>query len=93
MLRVALTRRAGAALHKLPPEIRATCLEALRELPMVFGRPHAHAGLCVRQLRPGLYELRIGLPIRAVFVRSADCLEVQMVGNHDEIRRYLRGGG
>jgi mRNA-degrading endonuclease RelE of RelBE toxin-antitoxin system len=91
MLRVVLTKRAAAALQKLPPEIQAACLEALRELPAVFGRPHAHAGLGVRQLRPGVYELRISLQMRTIFVRSADVLEVQMIGNHDIIRRYLRG--
>lgn len=92
MLRVALTKRAGAALQKLPPEFQAACLEALRELPKVFGRPHVHAGLGVRQLRAGLYEVRIGLGVRAVFVRSADVLEVQRIGSHDTIRRYLQGG-
>jgi hypothetical protein len=71
--------------------MRAQCLEALRELPMVFGRPHEHPGLGVRQLRPGLYELRVGLALRAVFVRFADVLEAQIIGSHDEIRRYLRG--
>jgi len=93
MLRVALTRRACAAIQKLPPDVQAACLEALRELPKVFGRPHAHAGIGVRQLRAGLYEVRIGLAVRAVFVRSADVLEVQMVGDHDGIRRYLQGRG
>ena len=91
MLRVFLTRRAVAALRKLTPETEAACLEALRQLPEVFGRPHVHAGLGVRQLRPGLYELRVGLDLRALFLRSADSLEVQIIGDHAQVRHYLRG--
>jgi len=63
----------------------------LRELPAAFGRRHVHAGLGIRQLRPGLYELRVNRVLRAIFVRSADALEVQMIGNHAEVRQYLRG--
>jgi mRNA-degrading endonuclease RelE of RelBE toxin-antitoxin system len=93
MFRVFLTKRAAAALKKLAPEAQAACLAALRELPAVFGRPHVHAGLGVRQLRPGLYELRVGLVLRAIFLRSADALEVQMIGDHAQVRQYLRGRG
>ena len=93
MLRVCLTKRAGAGLRRLGPETQEACLGALRSLPGAFGRPHVHAGLGVRQLRPGLCELRVNLDLRAIFVRSADALEVQMIGNHAEIRRYLSGRG
>ena len=91
MLRVYLTKRAGAGFRKLGPETQESCLRALRSLPGAFGRPHVHAGLGVRQLRPGLYELRVNLVLRAIFVRSADALEVQMIGDHAEVRQYLSG--
>lgn len=87
MLRVFITRRAGAELQKLAPENQAACLEALSRLPTAFGRPHVHAGLGIRQLRPGLYELRAGLDLRAIFLRSADALEVQMIGQQRHLVR------
>jgi hypothetical protein len=44
----------------------------------------------MRQLRPGVYESRIGLHLRAIFVRHGDELVVTMLGTHDEVQRYLR---
>jgi hypothetical protein len=49
-----------------------------------------HGGLGIRQLRPGIYEARIGLELRAVFVREGDTLVVELLGTHDDVRRYLR---
>jgi len=65
-------------------------LGELRRLPGVFGLPYVHAGLGIRQLRPGVYEARVGLKIRVVFERAGDLLVVKTVGDHADIRRYLR---
>ena len=48
-----------AALAKFAPEPQAAVLAVLRQLPAAFGRPHAHAGLGVRQLRRGIFEARV----------------------------------
>ena len=90
MLRVALTPRAAAALDRLGSEERVAAIAALKGLPAAFGRPHLHSGLGIRQLRPCVYEARIGLSLRAVFVRIGDNLDIRMIGNHDEVRRFLR---
>lgn len=78
-------------LGKLPETEQAAVLAALAEIPAAFGRPHVHAGLGLRQLSPGIYEVRAGLGLRAVFVRLGDALKVQLLGNHEDVRRYLRG--
>jgi hypothetical protein len=74
----------------MPEQEKAAVLTALREIPAVFGRPHVHSGTGMRQLRPGLYESRIGLELRAIFVREGDTLVITMLGTHDEVRHYLR---
>jgi hypothetical protein len=48
--------------------------------------PH---GLGLKRLRAGLWELRAGLSDRVVFHRSGDLVEFMLVGNHDEIARFL----
>jgi hypothetical protein len=63
---------------------------ALRKLPQAFGRPHVHSGFGIRQLRPGIYEFRIGLSLRAIFVRFGEVIEIQMIGSHSEVRIFLR---
>ena len=90
MLSLVADKSCRAALAKLAPEQQAEVLAALRQLPTAFGRPHAHAGLGVRQLRRGIFEARVGLQVRILFERDGDLLVVKTLGNHDDIRRYLR---
>ena len=90
MLRIVADKSIRAALAKLAPEHQTRVLAALRQLPAAFGRPHAHAGLGVRQLRRGMFEARVGLQIRVLFERDGDLLVVKALGTHDDIRRYLR---
>jgi hypothetical protein len=88
--RVELNPRAEASLDALAAGERETVLNGLREIPAMFGRPHVHSGAGVRQLRSGIYELRIGLQLRAIFVRERDVLVVTFIGTHNGIRKYLR---
>ena len=63
---------------------------ALAGLLETFGRPHVHTGASVRQLQPDLYELRAGLQLRVIFSRDADALILHTVGNHRDIRAWLK---
>ena len=69
---------------------QSAVLAALAAIPAAFGRPHLHGGLGIRQLRRGIFEARVGLSRRAIFVRIGDTLRVQLIGNHAEIQHYLR---
>lgn len=90
MLRVSAEKSVRLALARLAPDEQVAVLAVLRGLPTAFGRPHAHAGLGLRQLRRGVYEARVGLRLRVLFERDGDLLVIKMLGNHDDIRRYLR---
>ncbi|MEO6246686.1 MAG: hypothetical protein ABIQ12_14770 [Opitutaceae bacterium] len=90
MLRVAAEKNVSLALAGLTPDEQADVLAVLRRLSAAFGRPHAHAGLGLRQLRRGIYEARIGLQIRVLFERDGDLLVLKTLGDHAAIRRYLR---
>ena len=89
-MRVELTKRFLATVRALPESDVAAVDAALSNLPAIFGRPHQHAGASVRAIRPPVYEMRASLALRIVFVRSGDVLKVDFVGNHDDVRRYLR---
>lgn len=77
-------------MEKLPESAAAQVRAALGQIPAAFGRPHVHAGIGLRQLKPGVYEARIGLGLRAVFSREDDILVVECIGHHDDVRRFLR---
>jgi hypothetical protein len=69
-------------------EQSAVRLEALR-LPEVFGKPHLHAGLGLRPFGR-FFEFRVGLDLRVLFIVEAGDAHLVTVGNHDDIRAYVR---
>ena len=54
------------------------------------GRPKP-LGLGLRKLQRGFWEVRASLDKRILFKLEADLATFVVVGNHDEIRRILRG--
>lgn len=89
-MKVQLTKKFLARVQSLSAADSAAVDAALADLLNTFGRPHQHAGTSIRPLRPPVYELRLSLSLRIVFVRNGDVLPVDFVGNHDEVRAYLR---
>ena len=85
-LRPAVKRRLGA----LPEPESSRLWQDLQRVPAAFGRPHLHAGLGIRPLRPGLWEFRSGLHWRCLFRREGDWLVVVLLGTHGDVQRYLR---
>ena len=63
---------------------------ALRLLPDAFGHPHLHSGLGVRRLKSNHFEFRVGRERRVVFTLEGSTAILRMVGNHDDVRRFLK---
>ena len=65
--------------------------QRLVQLVETFGRPHAHAGLGLRHLRGNAFEFRISRGFRVVFLFiKPKRLQLMMIGNHDEVRAWLK---
>ena len=48
-------------------------------------------GLGLRKLHPsGVWEVRVGLSLRALFVLSKNEAVLLFLGAHDEVKRFLR---
>jgi hypothetical protein len=88
---VLLSPRFFTGLRRLSQADVARAEEALRVLPECIGRPHVHAGISIRRLRKNVFECRAGLKVRLLFRVSGQAVEVFFVGNHDEVRRLIRG--
>ncbi len=66
-------------------------LDALLGLPKAMAIPQAHTGMGLRKLhRSGIWEIRVGLGLRIVFGLDADAARLLLVGNHEEVRRFLK---
>ena len=79
------------ALRKLEPSRKARVDEAIKRLLIFFETGGLPPGLGLKPLRKDLWEIRAGLSERILFHRSGDLIELLILGDHDEIRRFLKG--
>jgi mRNA-degrading endonuclease YafQ of YafQ-DinJ toxin-antitoxin module len=66
----------------------AQAIDAVRD---GFGKPHSHSGLGIRRLRGDYFECRAGLDIRLVFRTEKGRLTFVAAGDHDTVRKLLKG--
>ncbi len=78
-------------LRSLPKGQRREVGEAIAGVQEAFGHPHRHAGLGMRKLQRGHYEVRLGLGQRLIFEDKGDALHFKLFGSHDAVRRFLKG--
>ena len=64
---------------------------AMQATAGVWGRPHEHTGAGLRRLQKGHYEARAGLYVRLIFRPERDRLIFVFAGDHEQVKRYLRG--
>jgi hypothetical protein len=75
---------------KLSPHQRARVDAAIARFQSAVGRPHEHAGIGIRPF--GRYlEFRAGLDLRILALPEGGDFFLVCVGNHDEIRAYVKG--
>ncbi|PYJ80046.1 MAG: hypothetical protein DME22_24595 [Verrucomicrobia bacterium] len=78
------------AFKKLSAQQQSRVNHAVGRLEPAFGRPHLHAGIGLRPFGK-FFEFRAGLDLRILFVPFAGDLILVTVGNHDHIRRFVKG--
>lgn len=62
---------------------------AVERLQDTFGHPHQHSGAGIRPF--GRYlELRAGLGLRILFLVEGGDLHLCTVGDHDDVRAYVK---
>jgi mRNA-degrading endonuclease YafQ of YafQ-DinJ toxin-antitoxin module len=85
-----------AQLRALSKEERQQIGELIHRVEDSFGRPHEHWGIGIRDLAPkgsrhGVYECRLSKAVRLVFtVVDRSTLYFHMMGNHNEVQRFLK---
>jgi mRNA-degrading endonuclease YafQ of YafQ-DinJ toxin-antitoxin module len=90
-VKLALTERFQRDVRLLPEDRKAAVFEAMLSLPRALGEPHLHSGLGLRKIhRTGIWEARVGLGLRVVFVVEKEVITLVRAGTHDDVQRYLR---
>ncbi len=78
-------------LRQLPLETQVDVLLVCIQIPAVFAFPKRHTGFGLRKVHPkGYWEVRVGLGLRVVVHIEKNQGILKMVGNHDDVRRFLR---
>ena len=72
-------------------EESSAVLDILANLRTALSNPRQHTGLGIRKLHPSdLWEVRIGLKLRALFFRNKDSAFFVFLGTHDGVQAFLR---
>lgn len=90
-MRIETTTRFRKWAKGLAPAEQREVAGVVGQIGEVFGYPHRHVGIGIRVLQRSLYECRVGLDTRLIFRNEGGTLTFVFGGNHDQVRRYLRG--
>ena len=78
------------AYHRLSEREQRLVDEALRRFQHYLRTNEAPVGLGLKHLAERTYEFRAGLALRIVYVAEKDQRVLALLGNHEEVRRFLR---
>ncbi len=76
--------------NKLETEKQQSVKEAINKFINLYEIGINPEGLGLKKLRNNLWEIRSSLKDRLLFRINDDIAEFLIVGNHDDIRRYLK---
>lgn len=81
-------------IHELPEGKQFLATKALEALSEYFQSTKAPYGLRIKMLRQHgdrkLFEARLSLDLRIVWVQTKEEIVVALLGNHDEVRRFIK---
>lgn len=75
---------------KLDPLRKKQIIEAIEALKVVLGSKQSIEGLGLKRLSKDLWEMRSSLKDRIAFNFKNDVITFVVVGNHDDIQKYLK---
>ncbi|MEW6684885.1 MAG: hypothetical protein AB1393_01585 [Candidatus Edwardsbacteria bacterium] len=77
-------------IKRLGFERKSKVKEAVRKLVVFFETGEKSKGLGLKKLRGDFWEIRTDLKDRIIFKFKRDLVEFIIVGNHQEVKEYLK---
>lgn len=90
MRRLAFSNRFQTQLRKLPPQDQRKTAAVLERFLTALAEHQISAGLGLKKINGDKYELRVDLRLRIVMKMDGDTFVCHLIGNHEDVRRYLR---
>jgi len=75
---------------KLDQNKKEIVRDAIRNLLDLYNTGFNPKGLGLKQLRRDLWEIRASLQQRILFSIAGDTIHFVLVGNHDEVKKFLK---
>ena len=77
-------------LKKLPKQDQERATATLKGFLAALGAGHIPSGYGFKKINGDKYEIRVNLKMRIVMKAEADTLVCHVIGNHEDVKRYLR---
>lgn len=90
MKSLAASRHFQKQLKKFPPQEQQKILEALKKFLFALPSGSMPAGLGFKKINGDKYEIRVDIRKRIVMKAEGDLLICHLIGDHEEVKRYLR---
>jgi mRNA-degrading endonuclease RelE of RelBE toxin-antitoxin system len=74
----------------LSPSDQSKVDETIEAFLTILEENRLPSGLGLKKLVDDLWEIRVGLGLRIAFRMKKDRVEFGLVGNHDDIKRYIK---
>ncbi len=91
-MKVTVTPELIKEIVKRPKDERKAIGEAITQAQLSWGKAHVHDGISIRRLYDDIYECRVGLSDRLVFLFVAKPPELKFyfLGDHDEVKNHIK---
>ena len=90
MRKVAILPSFERSLKKLTPSQRKQLTESLRALNNFLSTGEFSPGFGFKKINHDKYEFRVDIRLRVLAKTEGEIFYLVLVGDHDEVRRYLR---
>ena len=76
---------------KLSEKEKKQVKKALLKLVDAFEKQLIPSGMGLKKLTTSLWELRVGLKLRVIFILKQDIVELGFIGTHKDILEFIKG--
>lgn len=90
MKSLAVSNQFRKQLRKLSPPDQQKATAALKEFLAALTEGSIPVGYGFKKINGDKYELRVDIRIRIVMKSDGDTLVCHLIGDHEDVRRYLR---
>lgn len=90
MKQLAVSKQFQKQLKKLPPQTREKCVQTLKDFLIALQTKQLPQGFGFKKINCDKYEIRVDIQIRIVMKADGDILVCHLVGNHEDVKRFLR---